>query len=797
MTAPVPCSDCDHFVVGDAPHLRLRLVCPSCNKPLHLNNRYECVRQLSGTWGANAEVFTVTDRQDPNVQKILKVLTNQESYVLKLFKIEQLILMDLDHPGIPKGYEAFDVKAPTGQVIPCIIMERIEGDTLQNHLNHNGSIDQATAIEWMTQLLHILDYAHSQKLFHRDIKPTNIMRRSDGRLVLIDFGTARHITQTIVNGGNNTVIYSHGYTAPEQMSGKAEIRSDFYALGRTFLHLLMGELPSDWKTFVSKQPISPLFQTVLQNLTKQNVSDRPKSTKIILKELKRIKNEPKRKRLKDLALTFSGGTLFGIAILVPLVNTFKPVQGSPPLLEACGADIPDKMNCGTKILIPALEDNRNQPRSKTEAVRNMKAELYGEAERLFKESFNEQQDPETLIYLNNARIHNDPKLNSRKSTIAIIAPTGGQTNQAATRTLALLRGAAQAQTEAIEQLKIGLEIVIVNDDNKSEGAEEAAGMIAGRNIVGGVGHTSSDALKGALSVYEKNEFVVIAPTATSEDFNRSASGRNHVLFRTLPPDSSNAKQMVNLISKLQQKKIAIYFTPGSSYSESLRGELIKSAIEQGIAWIQNDSKLELKKENFDANIALEYARSKQATVHVLIPSAAVTDDNYSLVNAEALVFANRGQDWIVAGDSLSGDVRYQQGELAIASEGRMLFSSPWDVSADPNSPLMSFWKDTPFSKSRKVDWRTFTTYNATWMMATALHNLRTRSQLITRVSLREELSRNDFKAVTPDGRNLNFVKNSGEIDRPRIVVSTVKKCGDIFTTVNFDTPICPTPKTSP
>ena len=130
MTDLIPCSDCDHFVVGDAQHLRLRLVCPSCNKPLLLNNRYEFVRKLSGTWDANAEVFTVTDRQEPNVQKILKVLTNQELHVLKLFKIEQLILMDLDHPGIPKGYDAFEIKSSAGQVIPCIIMERIEGDTL-------------------------------------------------------------------------------------------------------------------------------------------------------------------------------------------------------------------------------------------------------------------------------------------------------------------------------------------------------------------------------------------------------------------------------------------------------------------------------------------------------------------------------------------------------------------------------------------------------------------------------------------------------------------------------------------
>ena len=205
----------------------------------------------------------------------------------------------------------------------------------------------------------------------------------------------------------------------------------------------------------------------------------------------------------------------------------------------------------------------------------------------------------------------------------------------------------------------------------------------------------------------------------------------------------------------------------------------------------------MKRDNFDANAALEYARSQQATVHVLIPSSAVSDNNYSLANAEALVLANGGQDWIVAGDSLSGEAKYQQGDLAIAAEGRMLFSSPWDVSADPNSPLMSFWNDTPFSKSRKVDWRTFTTYNATWIMATALNNLRTNSRSITRVSLREELSRTGFEAVTPDRRTLNFMKNSGEIDRPNIIVSTVKKCSGIFTTVNFDTLTCPQLKTLP
>ena len=800
MTDPVssmlPCSDCDRFIVGEARHLRLRLVCPTCNKPLLLNDRYEIIRKLSGSWDANADVFTVSDRQEPNVQKVLKVLTNQELHVLKLFKIEQLILMELDHPGIPKGCDAFEVKAPSEQVIPCIIMERIAGDTLQEYLNNKGTIDQATAIDWMTQLLEILDYVHSRKLFHRDIKPTNIMRRHrDGTLVLIDFGTARHVTQTIVNGGNNTVVYSHGYTAPEQMAGKAEVRSDFYALGRTFLHLLMGELPSEWKTFVSKQPISPLFQTILQNLTQPNASDRPKSKRKILKDLKRTQNEPKRKRLKDLGLSFVGGTVLGVALISPWVKLDEIPHAIQEIFPtpACSLNIQDNISCGEEILITELELGKNQPVQKAQAVEKMKAGLIREAENLFQQSFKEQMDPETLIYWNNAKIHNNPELNRKKSTIAVIVPVGGEANMSRPRAIAILRGAAQAQKDALENLKIGLTIAIVNDDNKPKVAEKSASLIVDRNIIGGVGHASSDALALALPIYEKRKLAFIAPTSTSEDFSDDASRKGHVFFRTLPRNSVNARYMVELVrDNLKQKKLAIYFTPGSSYSKSLEINLRQFAGELGIDVVTDNSKFHVDAQNFDANGAIHHARSKGATAHILIPDAAVAKN--SLLNAKALVLANGGQDWIVAGDSLAGASDYLEGDLAVAAEGKMLFSSSWDVSSDPNSPLVSFWKDDASSKPRKVDWRTFTTYNATWAMATALNNLYLNPKPMNRDNLRRELSEPGFKAVTLDQRELRFSENTGEIDRPNITVSTVMKCGEVFTTVNFNKPICPKPK---
>lgn len=162
--------------------------------------------------------------------------------------MEQTILTKLDHPGIPKGRDSFELLGLGQEVVPCAVMEKIQGETLQDYMNHHGSIDEPLAIDWINQLTEILAYVHSQKLFHRDITPTNIMLRDNKKrkeLVLIDFGTSRHITQTIVNGGENTVVYSHDYTAPEQRAGKVEVRSDFYALGRTFLYLLMGEMTSE------------------------------------------------------------------------------------------------------------------------------------------------------------------------------------------------------------------------------------------------------------------------------------------------------------------------------------------------------------------------------------------------------------------------------------------------------------------------------------------------------------------------------------------------------------------------
>ena len=118
-------------------------------------------------------------------------------------------------------------------------MEKIEGQDLTQWLAENGPLLQTQALTWLKQLIEILAQVHQQGLLHRDIKPSNIMLRPDGQLVLIDFGVVGVGEQGITGVG------TFAYSAPEQIIGKAVVQSDFFALGRTFVHLLTGIPPTE------------------------------------------------------------------------------------------------------------------------------------------------------------------------------------------------------------------------------------------------------------------------------------------------------------------------------------------------------------------------------------------------------------------------------------------------------------------------------------------------------------------------------------------------------------------------
>jgi phosphate transport system substrate-binding protein len=332
-------------------NLETEKFCQSCGAKLLILDRYRLIRPLRPLNDADhTEIFEVEDRGEIKVLKTLK--TDEESQKLvELFEQESKILRDINCEGIPKADQDayFKVYLSTGQTIHCLVMEKIEGQNLENWIKQNGAISEEKAIDWLRQILNILDKVHKKEFFHRDIKPSNIMLRPDGRLVLIDFGTARRITQTVIKGKTITAIYSHGYTAPEQMYGKAVPQSDFYALGRTFMHLLTGIYPDvldktssqhefTWQKKATQ--ISKHLAGLINNLMVSSQKDRPKNAIQILQSLEKIeritqKNHTNSKdKFLSLALLAMGvGFLGSIAIsyyiFVPRDKCFIHVSDVP------------------------------------------------------------------------------------------------------------------------------------------------------------------------------------------------------------------------------------------------------------------------------------------------------------------------------------------------------------------------------------------------------------------------------------------------------------------------------------
>jgi WD40 repeat protein len=273
-----------------------------------------------------AEIFQVQDLEDNSTSKVLKILKSNVPKLVDLFKQEAECLIELKDQGIPRAEEQFSLTLGNGQELHCLVMEKIEGENLEQWLKPNKQISQAQALEWMRQLVTILHDVHQKRFFHRDIKPSNIMHKPDGTLVLIDFGTAREVTQTVINGQDVTVVYSDGYTAPEQIQGHAVPQSDFFALGRTFVHLLTGKHPNYfsrdsqtrqliWRSSASKE-VSPKLADLIDDLIAPSVENRPQNTQVILQRIDKIIEPPRPSQgLMVVAGLALGLLVFGLSML--------------------------------------------------------------------------------------------------------------------------------------------------------------------------------------------------------------------------------------------------------------------------------------------------------------------------------------------------------------------------------------------------------------------------------------------------------------------------------------------------
>lgn len=233
-----------------------------------------------------------------NQKIVIKKLLSNEGYnpkVLELFQREAQQLYNLNHPQIPKIYRYFSKNNSF-----FLIQEFIDGENLLTEFEHKGRFNETKIREILDNLLPILEYIQSKDLLHRDIKPENIMRRrSDNKLILIDFGAVR-----VTSGKDPSVltsIYSPGYASREQINGRAVKASDVYSLGVTCIRLLTGCLPTgttdliyddyenkwSWKEYLKKQKITvePKLAQVLDKMIEDALKRRYKEAKEVRQDL--------------------------------------------------------------------------------------------------------------------------------------------------------------------------------------------------------------------------------------------------------------------------------------------------------------------------------------------------------------------------------------------------------------------------------------------------------------------------------------------------------------------------------
>lgn len=287
-----------------------------------IDNKYEILKQI-GKGGMSTVYLAMDKRLNKQwaVKEINKAVNDKNNEVVVQSLLAEANLMKrLDHPSLPRIVDIID----NGRTI-YVIMDYIEGESLDKILNTNGPQPQALVVEWAKQLCDVLSYLHNQKppIIYRDMKPANIMLKPEGKLKLIDFGIAREYKQ---NNMTDTVsLGTRGYAAPEQFGGmgQTDARTDIYCLGVTLYHLLTGQNPAEppYELYPIRQwnpSLSSGLEYIVQKCTQLNPDDRYQNCDELMYALEHYDemDENYRKKEKKKLTGFITVTAFSLVMFI-------------------------------------------------------------------------------------------------------------------------------------------------------------------------------------------------------------------------------------------------------------------------------------------------------------------------------------------------------------------------------------------------------------------------------------------------------------------------------------------------
>lgn len=219
-----------------------------------IDGKYEILKEIGK--GGMSVVYLAMDKH-LNKQWAVKEIRKSGSgknddIVVTSLLAEANMMKKLDHPALPRIVDIID-----NGVTIYIVMDYIEGESLDKILNSEGIQKEKQVIEWAKQLCDALEYLHTRKppIIYRDMKPANVMLKPEGNIKIIDFGIAREYKEQSLS--DTTVLGTKGYAPPEQYSGQTDARSDIFALGMTMHHLLTGVDPRSGEPYASVRQWNP------------------------------------------------------------------------------------------------------------------------------------------------------------------------------------------------------------------------------------------------------------------------------------------------------------------------------------------------------------------------------------------------------------------------------------------------------------------------------------------------------------------------------------------------------------
>ena len=205
-----------------------------------LAGRYRVVKQLGQ--GGMGSVWLAEDMKLDGFKVAIKMLpsvlvNNKRAY--RQVKAEALVSLKLVHQNIVP-VRAFEEENGT----PFLVMDYIDGQTLDDYLAEKGRLTEDETVKLLKPVAAALDYAHSQGVVHRDVKPGNVMIRKDGVPFVLDFGIAREIQETMTRVTGKLSSGTLMYMSPEQLNGAApNSAQDIYSFSAMVYECLTGAPP--------------------------------------------------------------------------------------------------------------------------------------------------------------------------------------------------------------------------------------------------------------------------------------------------------------------------------------------------------------------------------------------------------------------------------------------------------------------------------------------------------------------------------------------------------------------------